>query len=98
MKFKIEYSDIAKKALKKMDKQTSKRIYDWIEKVLAKCENPKDKGKPLHGGLNNYWRYRVGDYRIIAEIKYKEIIIYIARIDHRKQVYKKMQEDYKELI
>ena len=62
--YKIEYTRKAKKKLAKMDAKASKRIIEWIKKNLEGCENPRLRGLPLEGDLRNYWRYRVGDYRI----------------------------------
>ncbi|MCL2607408.1 MAG: type II toxin-antitoxin system RelE/ParE family toxin [Methanomassiliicoccaceae archaeon] len=58
-----------------MDPHISLRIMSWIEENLAGCEDPISMGKALHGTHAGTWRYRIGDYRVIAEIKDKELII-----------------------
>ena len=70
-----------------MDLQTAKLITAWIRKNLEGCENPRQHGKGLTANRSGQWRYRVGDYRLIAEIIDNEIVILILRIDHRSKVY-----------
>ena len=55
---------------------------------MKDCENPRWNGKPLHGTLKGKWRYRVGDYRLIAEIHDEEILILILEVDKRNDIYK----------
>jgi mRNA interferase RelE/StbE len=85
--FAVKYSDKALKALKRIDKYQSKIIVSWIEKNLEGSENPRQYGKPLVGDMKEYWRYRVGAYRIIADIDDSEVIIIIINIGHRQDVY-----------
>ena len=85
--YKVILTDKAIKALSKLDKSNSRMIFAWIRKNLEDCEDPRAHGKPLVGNHAGQWRYRVGDYRLIAEIVDKEIIIYIANVGHRKNIY-----------
>ena len=87
-KYKLDYTTDARKALKKLDNSIKKRIIDWIEKNLEDCENPRKNGKPLTGNLKGNWRYRVGDYRIIAKIEDEEILITVIDVNHRRQIYR----------
>lgn len=73
--YKVISSKSFEKQLKKMDRSTNIKISKWIKDNLEGCSNPKIIGKALQGNLSNYWRYRVGNYRLIAEIKYDELII-----------------------
>lgn len=75
------------KALNKLDTHISLRITDWIRKNLEGCENPRQFGKALTGNHYGEWRYRVGDYRIIAEIHDDRIIILVTSVGHRREVY-----------
>ncbi len=75
------------KSLKKLDKGTQKLIKKYIENNLQNTDNPKDKGKPLRYNLSGYWRYRIGDYRLICEIIENEIVIILIDIGHRKEIY-----------
>ncbi|WP_336182266.1 type II toxin-antitoxin system RelE/ParE family toxin [Fusobacterium polymorphum] len=87
MKYNVEYSKTAVNIIKKMDSSTSKLIRTWIEKNLMNTENPRIKGKLLTGDLKGLWRYRVGDYRILAEIQDDKIVILILDIGHRSKIY-----------
>lgn len=87
MTYSVVYEKKAIKSLSKIDKGQQKIIISWIEKNLVNTDNPKKHGKALKGNLNEYWRYRVGDYRIIADINDSEIKILIFNISHRKDIY-----------
>ncbi|MBO1265524.1 type II toxin-antitoxin system RelE/ParE family toxin [Proteiniclasticum sp. SCR006] len=88
MGYEVIYSKEAVKSLRKLDKGQIKLIYSWIENNLVNTTNPRTNGKPLKGNLKEYWRYRVGEYRIIADIQDANITIVIVNIGHRRQVYK----------
>lgn len=88
MGYEVIYSKEAVKSLRKLDKGQIKLIYSWIENNLVNTTNPRTNGKPLKGNLKEYWRYRVGEYRIIADIQDADITIVIVNIGHRRQVYK----------
>lgn len=87
MKYKVVFTTEAKKQLKKLDKYTAKFITAWIRKNLEGCENPRQHGKGLTANQREQWRYRVGDYRLIAEISDNTITILILNIGHRKDIY-----------
>ena len=87
-KYRVEYTEKCLKQLKKMDKSESVYIVGWIKKKLVNCENPRLYGKGLIGNHSGEWRYRIGNYRIIADIKDETILILILNIDHRKDKYK----------
>lgn len=86
-KFKVEFSARATKQMHKLDAQTFRIITSWILKNLEGCENPRQHGKGLTANRSGQWRYRVGDYRIIAEIQDAEIIILVLEVGHRKEIY-----------
>ena len=86
-KYKVEYTERAIKSLRKLDKHTRKLIVAWIDKNLVDCQNPRVHGKGLVQNRSGEWRYRVGDYRIICEIKEKEIVILVLEIGHRREIY-----------
>lgn len=88
MGYKVEFSDIALKKLKKMDRPIVALIIGYIEKNLVNCENPRALGKTLVGNHKDKWRYRVGDYRLLALIEDDKVIITVIEIGHRKDVYK----------
>ena len=88
MSYSVRYDEKALKQLKKMDRSVQKLITSWIEKNLIDTENPRLHGKGLSGDKSGSWRYRVGDYRILADIRDDEIIIIIVEIGHRREIYK----------
>lgn len=88
MGYEVIYSKEAVKSLRKLDKGQIKLIYSWIVNNLVNTTNPRTNGKPIKGNLKEYWRYRVGEYRIIADIQDANITIVIVNIGHRRQVYK----------
>ncbi|MBQ4469127.1 MAG: type II toxin-antitoxin system RelE/ParE family toxin [Synergistaceae bacterium] len=87
MKYTVEFSRNALKQMRKLDKPTRTRIYDWILEHLEGCENPRKYGKSLTANLAGEWRYRVGDYRVIAEIHDDKILVFITRVGHRREIY-----------
>ena len=80
------FSSKAQKDFKKLDISIQKRIKTFTQE-MEKLENPRSKGKALSGNLKGFWRYRIGDYRLICEILDNELIIYTIKISHRKNVY-----------
>jgi len=89
MKYQVLYLPEVLKTLKKMDGYTSRIILSWIDKNLVGCENPRAHGKPLTAERKGQWRYRVGDYRIIAKIEDDRLVILLITIAHRKVVYQR---------
>ena len=87
MKYSVEYTPRAVKELKKLDKQTRALIFGWIEKNLVGCENPRQHGKGLTANRSGQWRYRIGDYRLIAEIQEDKVVILVLTVGHRREVY-----------
>lgn len=86
MVYKIVVKKKIEKKLKKFGKDLERRMLDYLE--LRVALNPYNYGKSLSGNLSNYWRYRVGNYRIICKIKDEELIILIIEINHRSTIYK----------
>ena len=85
--YKVEFRPQALKELKKIDRANRAMILSWIEKNLMGCENPRARGKGLTANRSGQWRYRVGDYRIIVEIKDNELLILALSVGHRSTVY-----------
>ena len=83
---KVVYKEKAHKQLLKLDKAVSKRILDYMEEVSALAD-PRARGKSLVGNLVGFWRYRVGDYRVLCRIKDKELVVSVIEIGHRSNVY-----------
>lgn len=88
MTFHVELTESARKELKKLDYYTQKIILLWLNKNLEGCSDPRLHGKALSQNCVGQWRYRVGDYRIIAQIEDNKLIILVIAIGHRREVYK----------
>ena len=87
MTFEVELTEQAIKELKKMDKHDAALITGWIRKNLQGCSNPRQHGKALTANHSGEWRYRVGNYRLLAEIQDEKVIILILTIGHRSKIY-----------
>ncbi len=87
MQYKVIFSERAKKQLKKLDKHISALIIGWLEKNIQNCDNPRVHGKGLVENKSGQWRYRIGDYRAICEIKDCEVVVLVLEIGHRKEIY-----------
>ena len=85
--YSVRLSESAKKDLKKIDKLQAKIIVAWLRKNLEGCENPRQHGKPLGYNRKGEWRYRVGSYRLIADIQDSIVTIEIVNVGHRREVY-----------
>lgn len=89
MKYTVMIHKDAMKILDKMDPSVRERIMDWIYDNLNGCENPRIQGKPLKGDRKGVWRYRVGDYRILAQIRDDVLLILVVDVGHRSIVYER---------
>lgn len=87
MKWTARLSDQAVKQLKKLDRVNRELILTYIEQRIDGCENPRLFGEPLKENLSGFWRYRVGQYRILCEINEELITVYVITIGHRRQIY-----------
>jgi mRNA interferase RelE/StbE len=86
--YKVEFSKEALKQMKKFDKHVALFITAWIRKNLEGCSDPFQHGKGLKANHSGCWRYRVGEYRLIAEIMEEKVVILLLSVGHRKDVYK----------
>lgn len=80
----LKYQPKVLKTLTKLDKQTSQKIIEYLEKI---SKDPESFGKPLRADLSGFWRYRIGKYRIICDLRKEELIVLIVKIDKRDEVY-----------
>ena len=88
MSYSVRYTEKAIQSLKKLDRSVLILIKSWIEKNLVDTDYPRRHGKGLASNRSGQWRYRVGNYRILAEIEDKELIILAIEVGHRNSVYK----------
>jgi mRNA interferase RelE/StbE len=89
MAYNVELSAEVVRELGKLDRQQAKRILKFLHERVAKLEDPRSIGKALHGSrLGEFWKYRVGDYRLICKIEDDRLIVLVLRIGHRKEIYR----------
>ena len=89
MAWTIDYTDTALKQLRKLNKQTARRIVDFMDERIASLQDPRASGKALAGPLlGAFWRYRVGDCRVICAIQDSHIRILVVEVGDRKDVYR----------
>jgi mRNA interferase RelE/StbE len=72
-----------------LDFAVQRRVVDFMDQRVVKLDEPWQIAKPLHGGLRGYWRYRIGDYRVICEIKRDVMTVLVLEIGHRREVYRR---------
>jgi mRNA interferase RelE/StbE len=84
----IEFTPEAEKQLAKIDRQPAKRIIHFLRERVAIAEDPRRLGKALKGVLREFWRYRVGDYRIICRIEGDRLLVLVVRVAHRREGYR----------
>ena len=85
----VEFTPNARKIIDRLDSEIRPRIFEWIEANLEGCKNPRSQGKALKGKAKRNWRYRVGKYRIVADIQDDKVIILVVDVDKRNDIYKK---------
>lgn len=76
------------RALRKLDKPAARRIRDAL-KEISDLDDPRSRGKALTGDMAGFWRYRVGDYRVICSIEDGALIVLVVDVGHRKDIYRK---------
>lgn len=85
--WRFEMTKEADRALGHLDKPIKKRIISYFEDRVLKSGNPRQFGKPLNGHLKSLWSYRIGTYRVIADIQDERLVILAINIEHRREVY-----------
>lgn len=87
--WRIEFEDGARRDLAKLDKSVAKRITSFLRERLSTLDNPRSLGEALRGSkLGAFWKYRVGDYRVIALIDDGTIRILVLQVGHRREIYR----------
>lgn len=89
MAWTIEYDEGALADLKKLDRQIQPEILDYMEKRIAKAEEPRAFGRPLRHSKFGLWRYRVRDYRIICELRDTQLRVLVVAVGHLSAVYER---------
>jgi mRNA interferase RelE/StbE len=87
MTWRIEFDPAAAKELRKLGDVPARRIVEFLSTRVA--DDPRNLGEALKGKLGEIWKYRIGDYRIIADIRDNVLLILIVRVGHRREIYKR---------
>lgn len=88
MSWDYKISEKALKQLKKLDKPAAAQILGYMDERIQGTEDPRESGKQLKGELNNIWRYRSGDYRILCQLQDEVFVVLVLKAGHRKNIYK----------
>ena len=88
MAWRIELLPAAEKELAKLGRAEAKRITQTLKSLRAQRNDPRELGTALAGELSGLWRWRIGDYRVIARIEDERITILVVRVAHRREVYR----------
>ena len=86
-KWNIKYGPDFKKEWKKLDPSIQKKVIDFFSERLNSNEDPRVFAKALTGNLKRFWRFRIGNHRLICEFRDEDKIIYLIRVAHRREVY-----------
>jgi mRNA interferase RelE/StbE len=86
--WKIEFLPAAAKELRKLDRQVAARIIKTLEERIAPLDDPRSVGSALVGEHAVYWRWRIGDYRVVARIEDERVTVLVVRVTHRREVYR----------
>ncbi|KRL66843.1 type II toxin-antitoxin system RelE family toxin [Companilactobacillus versmoldensis] len=87
-KYKLVFSEKAIKQLRKMDRHQAVLITRWLYLNIDGANDPRAHGKILKSNLAGFWRYRIGNYRIIVEIEDSQLVVLAINIGHRRTIYK----------
>ena len=88
MAWKIDFDPAALKELAKLDKPVERRILKFLRERVGKLDDPRQIGTRLQGSLSGFWKYRVGDYRVICSLEHDRLVVLVLRIGHRREIYK----------
>ena len=86
--FDWEFTEKADKQFSKLDHTVKKRIFKWLDTHITGQENPRLIGDALEGEFKNYWRYKIGKYRIIADIEDDKFLVLVIKVGKREDAYK----------
>jgi mRNA interferase RelE/StbE len=84
----IEFLPQAAKELRKLARQVAARIITTLEERIAPLDDPRSLGSALAGEHAGFWRWRIGDYRVVARIEDERVLILVVRVGHRREVYR----------
>lgn len=89
MAWRIEFLPVAEKELARLDRSTAQRILAFLDQRVRNASDPRAIGEALVGKeLGQFWKYRVGDYRVICSIEDRLVLVTVVRVAHRSGVYR----------
>jgi mRNA interferase RelE/StbE len=89
MAWSVELSEAADRELTKLETQHRRRLLRFLYQRVAKLDDPRSIGQALHGSrLGEFWKYRVGDFRLICRIEDDRLLVLVLRVGHRKEIYR----------
>ena len=86
-KWTIEIEPAAQRELEKLDKPVARRILKFLYQRIGQLDNPQRVGERLQGTLSQFWKYRVGDYRLICSLEHARLVVLVLRVGHRREIY-----------
>jgi mRNA interferase RelE/StbE len=90
MAWKVEIDPNAERELDKLDRQTARRILRFLSERVASSSDPRGLGEALRGSrLGEFWKYRIGDYRVVARIEDERLLVLVVKVGHRSRVYRR---------
>lgn len=87
MAWTVELAKSAEKDLDRLDRRQAERILVFLRDRVAKADDPRASGKQLRGVQREFWRFRVGDYRVLCRLEDHRLVVLLVRIGHRRDVY-----------
>jgi mRNA interferase RelE/StbE len=89
MAYNVELYESADRELGKLDALQAKRILKFLQERVARLDDPLSIGKVLHGSRpGKFWKYRLGDYRLICKIEDDRLVVLVLCVGHRKEIYR----------
>jgi mRNA interferase RelE/StbE len=87
MAWSVEVTPTARKQLEELDPPIARRILSFLSQRVEKLDDPRQIGERLHGTLSQFWKYRVGDYRLICSLEHDRFVVLVLRVGHRREIY-----------
>jgi mRNA interferase RelE/StbE len=86
--WRVEFDRGAVRDLRRLGADAERRVLRYLrERIAGRC-NPRRLGHALTGDRNGLWRYRVGDYRVVAAIEDDRLVVLVVAIGHRREAYR----------
>jgi mRNA interferase RelE/StbE len=86
--WRVEFDRAAARDLRKLGAEAERRVLSFLRTRIAGSSDPRRLGQPLTGDRQGFWRYRVGDYRIVAAIEDDRFVVLVVTVGHRREVYR----------